>query len=212
MASLSEKMPFYGARNSWAKMVSDVLSPPMVWFILVTFIAFEYTATVGEGLYWATIFSVLVCLLPVLYIIYMVRSGKIGDIHMRRREERYKPLMLTVVSALIAYFFLRSQGAPTVFVILSLIAAVQIATILAVTLYWQISMHAMAIAAAVVATAALFNVTTSMILIPFVVLVAAARLHLKCHTPAQILVGTLVGGLVPLAVLAVLPLAPSLYI
>ena len=45
--------------------------------------------------------------------------------------------------------------------------------------------------------------------LPLVVLVGAARLRLKRHTPAQILAGTLVGAIVPVVV--VLLLAAYIY-
>jgi membrane-associated phospholipid phosphatase len=43
----------------------------------------------------------------------------------------------------------------------------------------------------------------ALLVLPLALLVAAARLNLKRHTPAEILAGTLVGGLIPVLLVAV---------
>ena len=73
-----------------------------------------------------------------------------------------------------------------------------------ITLMWQISMHAMSITSATIAAGVFFSVGVAVALVPLVVLVGAARLQLKRHTPAQILAGTLVGAIVPVVVLLVI--------
>ncbi len=75
-----------------------------------------------------------------------------------------------------------------------------------ITLGWQISMHMMSITGAVVIVAIIFSVTTALLLVPVVPLVAAARLNLKRHTPAQIIAGTIIGALLPVIFLGLLPL------
>jgi hypothetical protein len=62
----------------------------------------------------------------------------------------------------------------------------------------------MSITSATIAAGVFFSVGVAVALVPLVVLVGAARLQLKRHTPAQILAGTLVGAIVPVVVLLVL--------
>jgi hypothetical protein len=197
MATISKKIHLSKPELSWAKIVSDVLSPPIVWAFLIVLVGHEYTATSNEALYWSAIFVVLICFLPLAYIVGMVATGKIGDLHMRRRQDRYKPLLLTMVSGVVAWLFLKSQGAPPAFSVFALITVAQISVIFLVTLTWQISMHAMAITSATIATAAVFGVTVGFWMVPIIVLVGAARLSLSCHTPWQIFAGAMVGAWVP---------------
>jgi hypothetical protein len=88
-----------------------------------------------------------------------------------------------------------------------MLSFIQIAVIAMITMVWQVSMHMMSIAGAVIAVAMLFSPGTAFMLVPLVPLVAAARLHLQRHTPAQVVVGTIVGSVTPAVVLSLLPLS-----
>lgn len=191
---------------SWARIVSDILSPPLVWAAVGLVVGLKYSLTPERGLLWAWIFGLFICLIPILYVGAMVQRGHISDIHMQHRKERYKPMLVTIGSAVVALLLLDGLGAPRVFPLLALISLVQVSLMLLITLFWQISMHMMSITAATVALSAMFAPTIGVIAVPFVVLVGAARLRLKRHTPLQVLAGTLVGGLVPIGVLYVLSL------
>lgn len=202
MASLSN---FARPQLSWAHLVSDILSPPIVWLLLVLLIAFNYTASAGEALYWASIYGLLICVLPAVYILIMVWQGKIGDMHMRKRQDRYRPLAIALIGAIMAWLLLRAMGAPRVFPLLALFGLVQIGVVTLVTFRWKISMHAMGITAAVVALGIMFHIHAGLLAVPLIILVGAARLHLNCHSSAQICAGALVGALVPVGLLLLLP-------
>lgn len=189
-------------RFSWARVVSDIISPPIVWAVIVLPVAVQYAPE--QALYWTVLYSIPICLLPIIYIAMMVWRGKIGDIHMKERRERYRPLLVSIVCTSFALWLLRLLNAPTIFPLLALISLVQISVIALITLAWQISMHAMSIASAMVAAGIIFSLSVALLLLPLVVLVGTARLRLQRHTPAQVIAGTLVGALVPLIVLIVL--------
>lgn len=190
------------SERSWARLVSDIFSPPLVWMALIVPMALKYTSNTSEALLWGLIFCVLVCVLPVIYIGAMVWRGKIGDIHMKERHERYRPLLLTVICAAITSLIFRFGGAPPIFTLIALMALVQIGLMTLITLSWQISMHAMSIAGVTVAAGMSFGWEIAFLLVPIVVMVVAARLQLKRHTPAQVLGGTLLGALAPMILVA----------
>ena len=52
----------------------------------------------------------------------------------------------------------------------------------------------------------IFNVGVALLMIPLVPLVAAARLNLKRHTPAQVIAGTVIGALLPVMFLGLVPI------
>ena len=60
---------------TWAWVVSHVLSPPIVWAALVCVIAFHAAESRGQALLWSAAYGVFVCLLPGLYIVWLVRRG-----------------------------------------------------------------------------------------------------------------------------------------
>jgi membrane-associated phospholipid phosphatase len=199
------KKTFNSDNFGWARIVSDVFAPPVVWIALSIPVAYASSNTFGEALPWAFIYSLFVCILPVAFIAYQLWAGNIGDIHMQHRHERYKPLFVTVISTIVGWLLLKTLNAPTVLQILAIISLFQITIISLVTLYWQISMHAMAITSATMAIGIVFNLPLAFLTIPLIMLVGAARLKLDRHTPAQIFAGAMVGVLVPVVLFLVAP-------
>lgn len=189
---------------SWARLVSNVLSPPVVWAALAFPIAFRDAPSQEQALVWAAIYISLVCLLPALYIAVMVWRGSITDIHMEKREQRLRPFLVSILFTTIAWWVLRFLGAPAVLPFFALFSLVQIIVMALITLIWQISMHTMSITGATMATVVLFGIVPALLTIPLIMLVGAARLNLKRHTPAQILAGTVVGALVPVFMFMIL--------
>ena len=128
--------------------------------------------TLGRAHFWITFIGTYLIYFPMHYL---------GLLGMPRRYYAYE-----------GYSFI-PPSAQTLNTFITVIAII--------TLMWQISMHAMSITSATIAVGVFFSVGSALLLVPLVVLVSAARLSLKRHTPAQILAGTLVGALVPVIVL-----------
>lgn len=187
----------------WARLVSNLCSPPMVWAVLVFPIAFRYAASRGEAITLALTFGVLVCLLPVVYIVWMVKRGKIGDIHMKERHERLRPFLVSIMCTALAWQVLRMMNAPEMLPMVAVFSVIQLAIMAVITLVWQISMHTMSITGAIVATGIVFGPASALVFSPLVPLVGAARLKLHRHTLGQVVAGSLIGGLIPLIILSV---------
>jgi len=182
-------------RQSWARLISDILSPPVIWAFLAFPIALREAETTQQALLWAVTYGVFVCLLPVAYIAWMVSRGKITDIHMQVRRQRILPFMFSIVSTAIAWQMLRLMGAPSLLPLFALFSLIQIVIMLAVTLVWQISIHSMSITCAVLTAGALYGVVPALILSPLIPVVGAARIKLRRHTLAQVIAGSVVGGI-----------------
>jgi len=188
----------------WARFISNLLSPPMVWSILVFFIAFHFAENRLQGLMWALTYGILVCLMPILFIAWRVHGGKISDIHMKERQERIVPFAVSIVCAILAWQVLRMMNAPSILPLIAAITLVELAVMLVITFAWQISMHAMSISVALVATGIVFGAAPALFVSPLLPIVGAARLRLQRHTLAQVVAGAIVGALIPLVVLAVM--------
>ncbi len=206
VASPIQKKIRANSRLSWARLVSDIISPPIVWAILVVPVSFQYAQSTANAIFWAVLYGLFVCLLPILYVAFHVWRGNISDIHMKNRRERIRPLLVSILCTSIVWWLLRVLGAPRIFPLLALMTLLQMTIIAVITLGWQISMHMMSITGAVVIVAIIFSVTTAFLFLPVVPLVAAARLKLKRHTPAQIIAGTIIGALLPIMFLGLMPL------
>lgn len=183
------------SRISWARLISDLLSPPVIWGLMAFPIAFHTAESEERAILWALTYTILVCLLPALYIGFMVWRGHITDIHMQVREQRVRPFVVSILCTAIAWTVLRWMGAPSLIPLFALFSLIQIAVMLLITLAWQISMHSMSIAGAVVIAGALYGPGTALLLSPLIPVVGAARIKLRRHTPAQVIAGGLLGGM-----------------
>ncbi|GAB1420547.1 hypothetical protein MASR2M15_06480 [Anaerolineales bacterium] len=198
------KLQLAASKSSrWARMVSDILSPPVVWGFLMILIAFSVAPDLSHALIWSGIYIALVCILPVIYIAIMVYRGKITDIHMPYRRERYLPFIVTLIASLVAWAILAAIEAPAALPYIASFSIVQIAVMGLITIFWQISMHTMTITGAAIALGVSFGLIYTLLAIPVILLVGAARLSLKRHTPAQVYAGVFVGCLVPLIILLI---------
>jgi hypothetical protein len=189
------------ARLNWARVISNLLSPPMVWAVLVFPMAFRYANSPARALLWAFTYGILVCLMPLLYIMWMVRLGKISDLHMKERRERLLPFLFSMGCTAVAWQVLRLMGAPPMLPMVAIFTLVELAVMSIITVVWQISMHAMSISVAVVATGIVFGPASALVVSPLMPLVGIARLKLGRHTLAQVIAGIVIGAVIPLLLL-----------
>jgi hypothetical protein len=93
-------------------------------------IAFHSAESQERAMIWALTYSVLVCIFPALYIGFMVWRGHITDIHVRVREQRIRPFVVSVVCTAIAWTTLRWMGAPSLLPMFTLFSLIQLTVIL----------------------------------------------------------------------------------
>ena len=187
---------------NWARLVSLLLSPPLVWALMAVPVALRDAETTAQGLRNAGLYGLLVSLLPMLYVALMVRRGEISSLDMPLRAERRRPFLVSIACTALAWWILQSSGAPGVMPFFALCSLALITSIALITLVWKVSMHMMSITGVMVTAYAFFGPGWALLVLPLWLLVAAARLQLGRHNPAQLLGGALVGVLVPLALFA----------
>jgi len=188
----------------WAYFTSHLLSPPVVWAIWVFAIAWTSRADRPSDLRFAMLFAFAVCAAPILFVSLMVRSGRIGDLHMRESRERYIPYTIAIIGALCCLALFPRFGAGPILHVLTVVTIVELAVMLVGTLFMHISFHAAGMASIISATALMFGVKQGLAFLPVLLLVVLARLVLRRHTGTQIMLGALIGALTPLAVVAAL--------
>lgn len=210
------KYPFILSMNKlasdWAKIVSDVVSPPVVWAIMAFPVAARDAPNTERALTWAFLYVFLLALLPTFYVLLQVRRGNITDRHMPLREERIRPFFVLLLGAIIATLAFNAIGASATMWLFILSNLIQIALMTLISMFWQISIHMMSITGAVVLVGVLFGIVPALIMSPLILIVALARLKLKRHTRAQVIAGIIVGGLsVGLLLAAVATIQPGVW-
>ena len=161
------------------------------------------------------------CIVPLLYVAGMVRSGRAESLEVRDRASRLKPFLVGIVSYLVGMIVLGTTVETATALIVSIAALFPLNTLLLllVNLRWKISIHMATLAGFVsillfvaltvwrdlpteweaALTAA--SVAPLLLLLP---LLMWARVRVSAHSPGQVLAGAAFGLLVPLAELYVL--------
>lgn len=181
--------------RSWdmrlAKLVSDLINPPLVAVLGVFLIA----AVLGtrEAWVWALIFVFTAIIVPTLYVVWMLRVGKIESFHMPNRESRIPLYLLMITSNLVVVIAMFFGKAPFYLMAFGMVGLVQSILLFLVNLYWKISGHTTAISGLSVFMVFIFGTAAlpALLMIP---LVAWARIHTQSHSLWQTVAGTLTGS------------------
>lgn len=186
-------------QHSMARLVTEAMSP-IVLIVFVTLIVAVHSAGTVRGLALGLVAIFFAGGLPYGLVVVGVRRGQLTDHHISRREQRPAMMAIALASLVVGLLVLRWLDAPRALFALVAAMVAGLAVALAITWYWKISIHAAA-AAGTVASLAILVTPWWLFLTPLVVLTGWARVEIRNHTPAQVLVGAIVGATVAAGVL-----------
>jgi membrane-associated phospholipid phosphatase len=177
-----------------ARVLTEAFQPPIVvTALLLISPAIEpgFPGSMGFGLLGA----LFVCILPLAYLLVMIKLGRITDHHVSDRRQRPALLLLALISVLAGLMVLQLIGGPVSvsLMIMALIGGIFVLAV--VSAFWKMSGHASAIAAAAVIVVLMFGPAW----LPLLVVVPAvgwSRVVLRAHTLGQVVAGSLFGGIV----------------
>lgn len=179
-----------------ARHLSNIISPPTMFAGIGVALAI-YERPIREGLFWGLVYSLIVTVTPMLLVFFLLKTGRIGDLHMSHTSERHLPYLVAVLSGLAAYLILRVFDGPELLRCLSLLNVTTLGTLGIINTRWLISIHATAAAATWLIATFVFGPVVGLILLPLAILICYIRLFLKRHTLAQVTAGVVLGlGLV----------------
>ncbi len=188
---------FSASPRAWqqrvARTLTNVLAPVPVGILALVLIAGRYTASARSAFAWVAVSVLLVTLVPLAYIVYLLRRGEVTDLHLNRREQRPRIILVSLVSWAVALAVLIGFRAP--WQLVAFLAAGLLAFVVsgAITLRWKISFHT-GVASGVVAVLTLIFGVGTLVTLPLLAVLAWARVELRDHTAAQVIAGVLVGG------------------
>lgn len=187
-----DRVQAQGWRGNIARWLSDVGSPPVF-----TGLALGVAAGAGRhGLLitfgWATGLTLLVAGVPLVYVLMLVRQGKVTDVHLPHRRERIGPIAVTLGAVVIAVLVSRVLTAPALLQRVLIAYLAQSLVLALTTLWWKISFHAAAVSFYAGLAVAVWGVQAAPLLL-LVPLIGWARLALQRHTLAQVCAGSAVG-------------------
>ncbi len=174
-----------------ARLVSNIISPPLVSVLGILLMA-NFIGT-REAWQWAWIFVALVVLVPTLYVVLLLKQGKIENFHIPNRENRKKPYLVIIGSNLLGVILMALMGAPFLLVAFGVMGVTQSTLLFLINMYWKISGHATAISGLSVFIVAALGWSLAPVLV-MVPLVAWARIRTYSHTFWQTIAGILTGS------------------
>jgi len=181
-----------------ARIYSNVVSPP-VMFAVVGLAFGLYVLPDWAGFLWAAVYGLLVSLAPILVVLFLLKSGRIAELHMSNTRERNIPYLSAILFAGIAYGLIAFFNGPELLGCLALFNVIELTALTLINHYWLISLHATGAMAAAVLVGLVFGWAASLIVgIPLVGSVCWVRLFLKRHTPSQVVAGLALGTAVVL--------------
>jgi membrane-associated phospholipid phosphatase len=177
-----------------ARIYSNVVSPPTMFAVLGLAIGLS-VLPFWPGFLWSAVYGLIVSLAPIIFVLFLLKTGRIKELHMSNTNERHWPYVAAVLCAALAWGIIHWFDGPELLACLALFNVIELAALAIINIYWLISIHATGVMATFVIVGLVFGWGYSLIVVPFVISVCWVRLYLKRHTPAQVVAGLGLGVL-----------------
>ncbi|MBO5849279.1 MAG: hypothetical protein J6R17_08760 [Bacteroidales bacterium] len=194
--------------NKLAKIISVIAHPILLpTLMLLIFIA--------SGIFKIAALRMDICLavvlgttflLPVLILLLLKKIKLIKSLTMERRDERFIPLFIMVISLYVTSRFFNGVIPLLLYNFYLICNLILCVVVFWINLYWKISLHGIGWGAFVSMLFIMTSISSNMYLIYFLVsilmsgIVGWARLKLKSHSESQVYVGFTVGFVVILLI------------
>jgi membrane-associated phospholipid phosphatase len=189
LSALTATRPFDGGADRLARAVSIVCCPPVLALSLVLLVG-QHSAD-PSTLRAVLVLLVATAILPALFVYGAYRRGRAESLDLHRRSERLGPAFFAVLTSAAVYPLLQNLAAPPLLLQLSAALTTQLLVLALVTVRWKISYHAASAAGLAVLAWAIEDPELGLALAVLAGLVGWARVRLRRHTPAQVVLGLL---------------------
>lgn len=207
----------YRAANLLSYVINPLILPPVGFGLIL----WHFGASGREIALIVAVSLVFFCLVPLAYVISMIRRGEAESLEVRERAGRLKPFLVGITSYAVGMIVMALVGTTAVpfLVALALLYPLNTAILLLVNLRWKISIHMTSLAGFV--SILLFvsltvwrdlppdteAVLTALTVAPLLVLLPLlmwARVRVGAHTTGQVAAGAIFGLVMPVAELFVI--------
>jgi hypothetical protein len=181
-------------KNRTARWLTEIFQPPVVVTVQLLISPMIEAGFPGTVVYGA-LAALFVCVLPLFLLLGLVRLGKVTDHHVSNRKQRAPVLLMALASVLAGLLVLAAVGSPRSVLVMVLAIVAGILVLAAVSPFWKISGHAAAISSSALICVLMLGPAW----LPLLMLIPAvgwSRVVLRAHSAAQVVAGSLFGGLV----------------
>lgn len=203
----------YRVANAISYLLNPLVFPPIAF----TLIDAHFGAGLPEVAWTFGVSIIFFCLVPLFYVLGMVRRGRAESLEVRQQERRLSAFLVSLVSyavgALLLWQTVEGAALPLIVAFASLFP-INTAVLLLINLRWKISIHMTSLAGFVgvllftaltvwrdlpVDVEAALTLATVGPLVLLVPLLMWARVRVEAHTAGQVLAGAAFGLIVPQA-------------
>ena len=189
---LDELVPTRVGTVKAARVYSNIVSPPVTFSVLGLAIALK-ERPFWEGVAWAAVYGFLVSLLPILFVLFLLKTGRIAELHMSNTGERHLPYVVAVLCGVATFGLFTWLDGPAILRCLTIFNVVELILLGVINVFWLISIHTTGIMATMMIVGLVFGWVHSLWVLPFVISVSWVRLYLQRHTPGQVIAGLIIG-------------------
>lgn len=178
--------------------ISAVLSPYAAAAVFIMIVVYSYAKDLNQFLPWMLTFFLFAIIVPGFYILWLLETKKIQDVHMARLEDRKLPFVVAAISSIIGAILLYFLHAARPVFVIAVIYAVNTLVIGFITQWWKISVHTGMFASIATISVIIFGTQfwwLYLLLIPLI----WARVYRKRHTIWQAVAGALLVSFLTLA-------------
>ncbi len=184
-----------------ARLFSNIFSPPAVFAAAGMAMALLERPDI-TGFLWGALYGVAASLLPVLFVVYLHRTGRVGDLHMSDPGERHLPYLVGLAGALLAWLLVRANAGLPLLQNLIFVHFVVMLALAALNYYRLISAHVASMTAITLYSGVSLSVQVGLYMLPLVGLTIYVRRFLKRHTIGELVTGLVAGVGVVLLLMA----------
>jgi len=186
-----------------AKIISAIFHPFILAPLTFAFLLYQTTLALEWKLYYMFLILLAVDIIPFITVYALKRQGKTSSLDVPERQRRLQPFLISVGGYLLSWLILRWLKAPDQVVVLMWIYAINTLIATVITCYWKISIHGMAFSGPVAALGWLVNPHFLWLLLALP-LIGFARVRLRAHSWAQVIVGFVLGFLLTISQMRIL--------
>ncbi len=198
--SEADSQPLSGMKDWAARWLSILLDSSVLAVPVFVGVSWSEVGAFLPALGWATLALLFADGVPLMYIALGRRLGWVSGFDLPRREERAPFIAVNLTGNMLGYLLLRAMHAPACLSTLLLVYVVLGITMLTISSFWKISLHAGGVGGFAAFLTWTFGPVWALTFLALP-LIGWARVHRKRHSWAQVWAGGIVGAVVTLIVL-----------
>ena len=84
------------------RLFSNIVSPPVIFAVMGLALSLK-ALPLAQALPWAATYGFVVSLLPIIFVLWLLKTDRIRELHMSDTDERHLPYLIAVICGFIIY-------------------------------------------------------------------------------------------------------------